>query len=281
LTNISRVLNVLNRLAHEERCLLMNLNLAPFAITAARVFFARQYRFVQLARVGKWVAAQAEWNSLDSMGRNWPRAVYRAGNAEFDYARFRFWRGDLKEEHLDRAEQLAKGDLNRRIVRLVRALRGDWHLERSEWALASESLREAVAMARAIGQTDAPTETKLALARLQLGQLDDPRREAERLANTRRPAHRDLAYLWFAIGDRERAHTHAVAAYTVAWADGEPYVHRHELEKTRILLEELGAAIPQLPPFDPSQVECFFWEHLVVTAIENFRREQQASYFPT
>ena len=40
---------------------------------------------------------------------------------------------------------------------------------------------------------------------IHLGQLADPRREAEQLANARRPSHRALAELWLAIGDHEQA----------------------------------------------------------------------------
>jgi len=64
-------------------------------------------------------------------------------------------------------------------------LRGRWHLERGEWALAAKSLHEQVAMARAVGQIDTEAETRLALARLRLHQLDHPRQEAEQLAGAR------------------------------------------------------------------------------------------------
>ena len=126
-------------------------------------------------------------------------------------------------------------------------------------------------MARAIGVTDARTETKLALAMFQLGQLDDARGEAERLTRTKKRPHGYLAYLWFAIGDRERAHEHAMAAYTWARADGKPYVHCYELDKARTLIEELGAEIPRLGSYDSSRPKCFFWEHLVAEAIEKLR----------
>jgi hypothetical protein len=131
-------------------------------------------------------------------------------------------------------------------------------------------------MARAVGQTDARAETQLALARFQLDELDDPRREAEQLANARRPAHRTLADLWLAIGGREQAKNHALAAYQFAWADGEPYVHRYELNKARTLLEKLGAEIPNLPPYDPAKDEKLPWEDDVSAAIEKLRAEKES-----
>jgi len=181
----------------------------------------------------------------------------------------------LSEEHLAYAEQLAQAGKNRGTVRVLHGLRGQWRLERGEWVLAATSLREAVSMARAVGQTDATAETQLALARFHLDELADPRREAEQLANARRPSHRALADLWLAIGDRVQATRHALAAYQWAWADGEPYVYRYELNKARALLEKLGAEIPNLPPYDAAKDEKLPWEDDVAAAIAKLRAEKE------
>ena len=85
-----------------------------------------------------------------------------------------------------------------------------------------------------------------------------------------------MAELWLAIGDAEQAKKHALAAYKWAWADGEPYVHRYELNKTRALLERLDAAIPDLPPYDPAKDEKLPWEDEVAAAIEKLRAKKKA-----
>ena len=149
-------------------------------------------------------------------------------------------------------------------------------MQKGRYAAAAESLHEAVRMAREVGQSDADSETQLALAKFHLGQLSDPRHEAEQLASARQPAHRPLGELWLAIGDREQAEKHALAAYQWAWADGEPYVHRYALNKTRALLEQLGAKIPDLPPYDPTKDEKLPWEDEVAAAIEKLRAEKEA-----
>ena len=276
LRNMSIVLCVRGRFAPEERCLLLNLSLATASNSQEYIFLARWFRFWHLARIGRWADAKAVWDLLDPMGRNWHRATYRPGSAECDYAYFRFWQGDLSEGHLAHAEQLARAGKNRGTVRSLLGLRGEWRLERGEWALAAESLREAVSMARAIGQTDAEAETGLALARFHLGQLADPRREAEQLANASWLDNCALGELWLALGDREQATKHALAAYQFAWADGEPYVHRYELNKARALLEKLGAEIPNLPPYDPAKDERLPWEDDVAAAIEKLRAEKRS-----
>jgi tetratricopeptide (TPR) repeat protein len=210
------------------------------------------------------------------MGRQWARDIYCPGDAEHHYARFRVWRGDLNGEHLTHAERLAKTGKNRATLRYLHGLRGEWRLQRGEWEPAVESLKEAVSMARAVGQTDATAETQLVTARFHLGQLADPRAAVEELANAREPFHRGLADLWLAIGEHEQAKKHALDAYKWAWADGEPFVLRYELNKSRAILEELGAAIPTLPPYDPAKDGKFPYEDEVVAAIEKLRAAKEA-----
>jgi hypothetical protein len=111
---------------------------------------------------------------------------------------------------------------------------------------------------------------------LHLGQLAEPRAEAEQLAEAREPFHRGLADLWLAIGDHEQAKKHSLAAFKWAWADGEPYVHRYELNKARALLEKLGAEIPNLPPYDSAKDGKFPCEDEVIAAIEKLRSEKDS-----
>jgi hypothetical protein len=240
------------------------------------IFSARLIRFNQLADIGKWAEAQAVWDLINPVGRDWSRSSYRSGTAELYYVRFRFWQGDLSEEQLARAEQLANAAKNRTIIRNLHGLRGQWRLEQGEWALAAESLREAVSMARAVAQIDVTSETELALAQFHLGQLADPRREAEQLASANWVSNRALADLWLAIGDREQAKKQALEAYRWVWADGEPYVWRYELDKARVLLETLGEPIPNLPPYDPGKDGKFPYEDEVAAAIEKLRAEKEA-----
>ncbi len=134
-------------------------------------------------------------------------------------------------------------------------------------------------MDREVGEIDTDStraETQLALARYHLGQLSDPRHEAEQLTKASNPSHRPLADLWLAIGDRERAKDHALAAYKWAWADGEPYVRRYELNRAHALLEQLNAEIPELPPYDPAKDEKLPWEDEVAAAVEKLRAETEA-----
>ncbi|MDJ0707839.1 MAG: hypothetical protein QNJ46_31575 [Leptolyngbyaceae cyanobacterium MO_188.B28] len=196
--------------------------------------------------------------------------------AENLYARFLFWQGKLQEVNLINAEQLAKKGKDRRTIRSLHRLRGQWRLEQVQWESATNSFLEAVLIARAMGQKDEEAEAFLALTKLHLKQLPDPHHIAEQLASAKEPAHRPLAELWLAIGNHEQATKHALAAYKWAWADGEPYVHRYELNKARALLEQLNIPIPDLPPYDPAKEEKFPWEDELVAAIEELRAKAEA-----
>jgi hypothetical protein len=265
-----------NRLAKEDLCLRFALDMASLMDDSEGLFRARLDRFSQLTVMQLWPEAEAMWQSLDPMGRQWSRANYRPGDAERYYAEARFWQGALHEEDLAGAEHLAREGRNRRTIRKLYGLRGMWRLERGEWALAAESLHEAVAMAQTVGQSDPAAETQLALAKFHLGQLAEPRSAAELLVKAPKPAHLDLATLWLAIGDREQAKKSALTAYKWAWADGEPFVRRYELNKSRALLEQLGAEIPNLPPYDAAKDEKLPWEDAVRAAIEELRAEKAA-----
>lgn len=274
--NIATAFSAQNLLAKQGRCLLLANDLATLRDMRVELFCIRLARFLQLSDMGQGEQAEAMWRLLDPMGRNWFRTSYRAGDAEYCYAQFCFWHGELKEKHLTRAEQLAKADKNRSTTRYIYRLRGESKLEQSQWALAADSLQEAVRMAREVGQTDAQAEAQLALAKLHLNQLLDPRHEAEQLAKAKAPNHRVLAELWLAIGDAEQAKKHAIAAYKWAWADGEPYVHRYELNKAREQLELLGAEIPKLLPYDAAKDEKLPWEDELATIIKKLRTEKES-----
>jgi hypothetical protein len=132
-------------------------------------------------------------------------------------------------------------------------------------------------MAREIGRTNPEAEAHLALAKLHLGQLPDARREGEHLSQAREVAHLELADFWLALGDSEHARKHALLAYRWAWADGEPYVRRYELNRSRALLEQMGAEVPDLPPYDPSRDPKLPWEDEVLAAIEELRANKAAN----
>jgi hypothetical protein len=274
LRNIADVLDLQNRPAKQERHLLWALDLAKLADDNAGLFVTRLTRWGQLVLLGRWSQAAAVWQILDRMGRNWPRNNYRAGEAEYLYAHSRLLQGDLTEGLLLRAEQLAQRGKSRLTIRELHGLRGQWRLEQEEWQLAARSLYEAIRMAHETGMRDEAAETRLALAKFRLGQLPNARHVAEQLAIRPPVANLPLAKLWLALDEPVEARNHALHAYQYAWADGEPYVNRYELDQARALLEQLNADIPNLPPYNAAKDEKLPWEDEVTSAIEKLRAKE-------
>ena len=134
-------------------------------------------------------------------------------------------------------------------------------------------------MARERGLSDHESETGLAIANFQLGQLPNAWEEARRLGEQHDlgpSAHRNLALLWRALGCLEKAKDHALASYRTAWSDGEPYVDRFGLTRAAELLTDLQVSIPTLPPYDSSKDPKFDWEDDVLQAIEKLKKEKEA-----
>ncbi len=276
LHNLSIVFSNLNRFARQERCDTLGLDIATLMDNQSEIFQAQLRRFDQLVYTGQWEQAEAIWQLLDPMGRDWPRTNYIPGDAEFSYTWFSFYRGTLTETQLTITEKVARSARHRAVIQQVYQVRGRWGMERNQWELANDSFHEAVRMAHEVGQRDTISEVYLTLAKFYLNQLSDPRHEAEQLAAAPSLNHQALAELWFAIGDQGEAKKHALEAYKEAWADGEPYVRRYELNKARALLEQLGAPIPDLPPYDPAKDEKLPWEDELVAAVEQLRADTEA-----
>ncbi len=264
-----------NRLAPGERVFGLALELAE-DLDEQTLFAGRLDAYRIYVATGRMDHAERMWEALDPMGRDWSRTMYRPGSAELLRARCLFEQGTLTADDLRQVEQIATAGRSRENVRGLYRLRGEWLADRGQWAAAADSLGEAVRMAREAGIPDAHAETLLALARLHLGQLTNPHADAERLAALRRPAHLHLARLWHAIGDTGQATRHALAAYRYAWADGEPHVHRHELNRATELLHTLGAEIPRLSPYDPAADPPPDWELRAAAAIRDLRRQDDS-----
>jgi tetratricopeptide (TPR) repeat protein len=276
LQGLAITLTGFNHLTKAARLIEFALDIASIQKDKERLFRRRLDKFDYLVSVGRYAEAESMWQLLDPMGRAWRRSVYRPGYAEGRYAWFHLLQGTLQEDLLGHAEQLAQAGRNRPTIRFLHHLRGRWQLELGNWALAAESFREAIRMAREIGKSHSTVEAKLCLARLYLGQLSTPQEEIERLEKANEPAHLTLAELWLAIGNHEEAKKHALAAYKEAWADGEPYVYRYSLNKATALLKQLETEIPDLPSYNPDKDEKFPWEDELKAAIEELRVKKLA-----
>lgn len=232
----------------------------------------RLARFRQLSRLARWSDALTIWSNI-AVSNLEPktRAV-----ALHHYAVQLFLRNELTEDELVNAEEVNRSTKSALGNRNLSVLRGLWQLEHNDFEAAKKSLHDAVSLAHKAGKTDRRSEILLAIAKHNLKELLEPSHIAEQFTyNISESCYYPLADLWFAIGDNVQAKKHALAAYKWAWADGEPFVRRYELNKTKALLEKLSAEIPKLPPYDPARNNKFPWEDKVANAIEKIRPKKR------
>ncbi len=276
LSNVARVFRQLNLIAASERATWMTIELADRIGSRQHIYRARRRAFVWLVVVGRIDEAEEMWESL-AVGRTGRGVARLWTETMLDHAWFRYQQGDLTADVLAEVEAGAHRHRIRYVTRGVHRLRGTWLARRGDWERSAAELSTAVSMARQIGMHDGMAEARLALANLHLGRLTEPVQAANELAAARTTHDQALAELWLAIGDVEQAEKHALAAYRWAWADGEPYVRRFDLDQARRLLEALGAEIPVLPPYDPANDPELPWEANVRAYMESLRRENGGS----
>ncbi len=273
-SNISITLGVENHWALAHRFSLTALELANQNNDDESLFVARFNLFAMLTTIGQWEQAERMWKKIDAMGRDWSRAKYRPGAAEYWYAVLCFCRGTLTEKKLSDAEYLAELGKNRKFIRSLHKLRGEWYLSKNEPVLAVESFNNALRMARESGLShEAITyEVWLTLARVQAKQVTfNEVRDCIEYLKAKDTGLRAMAMLWQLLGDKAKASSYALDAYRWAWADGEPWVQRYELEQSSNTLNELGVRLPDLPPYDPGKDIKFDWEDDLVAAIEKLK----------
>ena len=261
----------LGKLAVTERILILALDFAKAAHDTKQEFASMLELFNFSSFLGNHHRTLELWARLNRMGRNWPRNLYRLGSAEANFAWACHRQDELNEKIIEEAEIWAGKGHNRQALRELAQLRGEFHLQRREKRSAVDSLVRAVRMAREVGQQCIAAEALLVIARLRAGESFETCTEAERLSGAQDRDQVYIAELWRELGDPGRAVSAARRAHDWAIADGEPYVFRYELNRSRALLEELGAELPEIPEYTPASDPPFQWESDVRMMIEELK----------
>ena len=156
--------------------------------------------------------------------------------------------GRLRMSDLEAAIERARRAKNRWFERELWQFAGLVHLDQNQPAEAVEAFGNAIEMTRRARRTSEALETWRGVALARLGHRD----EAARIARlpAREPEHLGMALLHMALGSREEAVQHALAAYRKAWCDGPPYARHWSLCRSRETLAALGEPEPTLPEFD-------------------------------
>lgn len=190
------------------------------------------------------------------------------GVVRFFLAEMSLWLGDYNAawEFANRAWDLAEHERNERDFIRAGRVRGSAALGQGNLIAANEYLHEALQRARQVNYAEEEIPALIALAELRRRQgkpdearafLDDVWDSAERgpYPLLHADACNVLSHLGRDAGNRDAAVAAATQAYRLAWCDGPPYAYHWGLASARKHLEELGALVPDLPPFDPAKYE--------------------------
>jgi hypothetical protein len=144
-------------------------------------------------------------------------------------------------------------------------VQGEAALGLNDFAAADERLHHALSRARMVNLVEEELSALVALAELR--RQGDSKAAREHLDDVWDMAecgpylliHADAFNVLVQIERDAGNHTAAVEAatkaYRLAWCDGPPFAYHWGLEKARKHLRELGAAEPEMPPFDESKFE--------------------------
>ena len=190
------------------------------------------------------------------------------GVANSFFAQRSLWVGEFTASlsFANRALDMAHVFSNERFIIRAKQRQGAAALGLNDLDTADERLHHALTRARMVNlaEEELPALVALAELRRRQGDVEAARELLEDVweAAERGPyplVHADgcnvLAEVERDAGNHAKAVEAATKAYELAWCDGPPFAYHWGLERARGLLKELGAAEPEMPPFDGSKFE--------------------------
>jgi hypothetical protein len=272
LTNHRNTLQDRNEIVLSGRALALSRAVAVAAYADRLGLWCDLLRVSDLVDRGNLTDARHLWTEMTAVSA-WQR---RGGQAEAQSLEIEAWllhlEGALTEPHLgaviERTHALGERTLERALCRLL----GTWHQTNSRDVPAVAAFEHAIQMARDVGLSDLSAEAQRGLSLARIGR--DAEAEAAALSAEREVEGVELAELWLALGQRDKARDHALRGYKWAWADGPPYSHHWDLERGRAVLRALGEPEPVLPPFDPAKIAPLPYEADINRLLEEHARKK-------
>ncbi len=221
---------------------------------------------------GQWQEAHAAHAAFVARPAPERRAIYRPGGVEMNLCQLKLHQNKLRNEDLDEALRVAEQGRNTISQLGLNRLRAELALQNGDADAATESIERAIAIARKCGVPARSDLGRLARAQVHQGHHDDARRTIEDalalVSETHNRTALAAAEVYLELDEPDLARDYALRAFELAWADGPPHSFWWPLQRSRRVLERLGVAEPQLPPFDPSRIEKIPHEDAIRRAIE-------------
>jgi tetratricopeptide (TPR) repeat protein len=269
IANYGNSLIGMNRLAQTLRGYQCLLDLAQSISNYEEVSYAH-YSFIQTYSIlGLWQDAKAAYETFCENPPNQRFLIIT--HAEF--AQYLFWQGASRstiENTLSAAETLSEAANDTLVRRILNIRRGELVLREGEIDKAINYFAEAARIGNEQGVRDSDAWGGLARAYAAQGNLT----EALRIIRDSVDDHGySAAVVYLANQQYAEAKEATLELYHWAWAQGEPYVRRYELQQAQKLLKQLGVPEPQLPVWDESRYEPFEHEEEIRAYIEKLKRE--------
>ncbi len=251
LTNLGETLRDEHRFAQARRAFNLAVELAtafklPQSAARSQWYLMTTYRLTGQFEKARWAYA-----AIKKLKTPVTRAIYRDGDIEEELCWLDFYQGLLAKTMIQKAYEKAQSGNNRTVMRGLARLRGELALKHGAPSEAIVAFENAIEMSQAVGLTVGDCECRLALAKIRNGEQGPARDICDRIHESDKPPHVELARAYLELGDRARAQQHALSGYPLAWADGPPYSLWWDLRECREILKALSQPEPQLRTFSP------------------------------
>lgn len=271
LHNYGLSLGYINRLAHALRCYRYTLTLAELTEDEEQIAYGHYSLMGIYLDLGRWDETQSAYETFIANPPDDKFLMY--AHREFAIVLMRQGADHSEvQELLDKAEELNREQNITFQRRKLSYARGLMALRDGRVDEAINFFAEAARIGYEQGLRDADAWGGLARAHAEKGDLH----QALRIIQDGVDDHGySAAVVYLANGDHAAAKEAALEFYTWAWAQGEPYVRRWELEQARNILQQLGEPEPQLPIWDEANYVPFEHEDKVIEYIEKLKRERE------
>jgi tetratricopeptide (TPR) repeat protein len=225
--------------------------------------------------LGFWEKADEAYSAFYSALPS-SQSIFWQAKVERTHVHLQFYRDIDNQKLLEmiaRAEELSEKGKNPQSMRNLKYFKGEVLLRIGKFDEAKSLFSEAIRLNNEAGVRDEGSWGGLARAYLQEGHSQEALRiVTEELRDDGQDEGYSAAYVYWKTGEVESAKEEALKNYRWAWAQGEPYVRRYDLERVRALLKEMGVEEPSLPVWDESKYEPFPYEEEVKAFIEDLKR---------
>ena len=237
------------RLAARTRGLKLSLDLCRMSRNESGSAIA----YLSLAHAAAACGDYTEARQLIESFRSYPtpgRPAYQRGDVELLEASIAFEEASLTEAELGKGETLAKSVNNLSGEKEFYILRARHAIAQRDGELGLVYADKATEIVRRTGERSALPFSLRALSLAWMGRAEEAR---EALGKANNDIYSATACARLGLADATKACL--LKAYKTAWDDGPPYCYKWELDRCREMLDELGVAEPNLPPFDPATIE--------------------------